>query len=165
MQVRGNIDIRGSLEGFHRIAHFRDEKAFGNHGGNLTNAAWNTRTLNTVIRNDLGAGLSSNQITLAAGSYYIEAFVTNKAVDDIRARIQNITSGTTLLVGLSVRNSSTEDYGLVIPVRGLITLSVQSVIELQNFLSSGANSLIEGGHALGVSGVNEVYSEIIISSY
>ena len=165
MKVRGNIEVRGSIGGTRRMAIFRDEKSAGSHGGNLTNAAWNTRTLNTVVLNDLGATLSSNRITLPAGVYFIDASVTNMSVADTRARIQNITAGTTLLVGLSVHNDTSEDVGIITPVRGIITLTVESQIELQNYISSGANTVTEGGSQVGASGIIEVYSEVVITSY
>lgn len=165
MKVRGNIEIRGSIGGTRRIAHFRDEKAAGTHGGNLTNAAWNTRTLNISLRNDLGASLSANQITLPAGVYFIDASVTNMQVGDARARIHNITAGTTLLIGLNVRNDATEDIGVIVPVRGVITLTVASIIELQNYISTGSNAVVEGGSQVGATNTIEVYSDIMITSY
>jgi len=55
-----------------QLFHVRDEKSNGVAGGNFTNGAWQTRTLNTSMTNEIsGASLSSNQITLPSGTYFI----------------------------------------------------------------------------------------------
>lgn len=49
-----------------------DEKALGTAGGGFDNGAWRVRTLNTVLRNTItGASLSSDTVTLPAGTYRV----------------------------------------------------------------------------------------------
>ncbi len=56
------------------LFHVRDEKASGSHGGTSVAGSFQTRVLNTSLTNEIsGASLSSNQITLPSGTYYINA--------------------------------------------------------------------------------------------
>ena len=72
-----------ALELKHNLLHIRDEKAQNTAGGTFTSGAWRTRDLNTVKTNEItGASLAANQITLPAGTYWVEwsapAYVVNQ---------------------------------------------------------------------------------------
>jgi len=166
-KVRGNLQVRGSVEGGRRrMAHFRDSKADGTNAGTLTTNTWNTRTLNTTLRNDIGASLGSNRITLPAGSWFIEAGATQHECERFKARIQNITAGTTAIVGTSMNSPNGGAKGQIALVRGLITLSVSSQIELQLYITNATPAASEGGQrADDTDGGAEVYSEVIVTSY
>jgi hypothetical protein len=70
----------------------RDEKASGSSGGTFTSGAWRTRTLNTEVRDINGdCTLSSDQFTLAAGTYYIYASAPGYSVNRHQARLYNVT--------------------------------------------------------------------------
>jgi len=57
-----------------------DTKSSGTHGGTFSSGAWRTRDLNTIVSDTGGhASLSSNQITLEAGTY--ECFISCPAFD------------------------------------------------------------------------------------
>src|SRR5262245_39269025 len=77
----------------------RDEKPSGTNGGAFTSGAWRTRTLNTVVANEVGATLSSNQITLSAGTWRTHIEAPAFTVNDHQVRLQNITSGATIIEG------------------------------------------------------------------
>ena len=63
-----------SVMGGHNFLHIQDQKPQNTHGGTFTSGAWRTRDLNTVLTNTItGSSLDSNQITLPAGKYYVEA--------------------------------------------------------------------------------------------
>lgn len=78
----------------------RDEKSAGTHGGTATSGAWQTRTLNTESVDTGGhCSLSSNQFTLAAGTYRIKARAPAYFCNHHQIRLQNVTAGTTLIWG------------------------------------------------------------------
>lgn len=79
-----------------------DEKAANTDGGGFTSAAWQTRVLNTLrVNDDSAASLSSNQITLPAGTY--ECWISAPAFDvsGHMIRLQNITGASTIITGTS----------------------------------------------------------------
>ena len=52
--------------------HAQDQKSSNTDGGTLTGGSFITRVFNTVVTNSIsGASLSSNQITLPSGTYYV----------------------------------------------------------------------------------------------
>jgi len=59
------------------LLHVIEEQAAGTNGhndGNFVSGAYRTRVLNKVLTNEIsGASVASNQITLPAGTYFIEA--------------------------------------------------------------------------------------------
>ena len=62
-----------------QLLHVRDEKASGTDGGTSANGIVD-RDLNTVKVNEItGASLSSNQITLPSGTYYVEGMTATFA--------------------------------------------------------------------------------------
>lgn len=61
--------------GVHNLLHVQDQKATGTAGGDFTSGAWRTRTLNTVLINNIdGATISSNAISLPAGEYLASGY-------------------------------------------------------------------------------------------
>jgi hypothetical protein len=81
-------------------AVFYDEKAQSTSGGTFTSGAWRTRDLNTTqINNITSCSLSSNQISLPAGTYFIIARAPAYVVYRHQTRLQNITDSTTTITG------------------------------------------------------------------
>ena len=79
-----------------------DEKAHNADGGTFTSGAWRTRDLNTEIADPDGiVSISSNQFTLSAGDYLIEASAPAYSVNQHVIRLQNITASTTVEHGQS----------------------------------------------------------------
>ena len=93
------------LAGAPRIATIRDEKSSGTSGGTFTAGAWRTRTLNTLTDPTSIVSLASNQITLQAGTYLINANCPASSSELHQARLQNITDATTTLAGSSEDNN------------------------------------------------------------
>lgn len=142
--------------------HVRDAKSSGSGGGTFTSGAWRTRVLNTAVTNTIsGASLSSNQITLPAGTYRISATAPyNKGngtgVTLHKMRLRNITASTTLLEGSSHESpldAMTQHAHLV----GSFTLGTSSAIELQHYCSFTGTF----GEATSI-GSGEVYAEVEI---
>jgi hypothetical protein len=78
----------------------RDEKTATAHGGTFTSGIWHRRDLNTEVTDTGGhCALSNNQFTLAAGTYRVRATAPAFAVYSHRARLQNVSDGTTAVLG------------------------------------------------------------------
>lgn len=141
------------------LMHVRDEKTSGTAGGSLTANAWNVRTLNTVVTNTIaGASLASDQVTLPAGTYDIEAHApTYSATNTYQARLKltNVTDTATAALGMSGNHNA---YGATNRLRQRVTLAAQKVLQLEQFISLGVT--VTGGEP--VSQGAEYYSELII---
>lgn len=148
------------------LLHVRDEKSAGTDGGTFTQGAWRTRTLNTTTTNEItGASLSSNQITLPAGTYQVFARApgigANGAITSFQARLRNATDGEDIIVGASVAQASSGSAGAIDAiVQGQFTLAAQKALELQHqteftLASTGLGRAADFG-------VTEVYSEVMI---
>jgi hypothetical protein len=101
--------------------------------GTFTSGSWATRTLNTTTLNNIsGASVASNQITLPAGTYFAEFFITASRVAAFQARLQDVTNTVTLDYSsrgqLEVAGSS--DNGEV-QGTAYFTLAGSTLIELQ----------------------------------
>jgi hypothetical protein len=116
-------------------------------------AGWNVRALNTTITNTItGASLSSNRITLPAGTYYIQANANAYSAHTIQSAIYNVTGGTYILYGVVGwgNGGSSDQGGDSSVVSGLFTLGSQSQIEVrlgayENGLCYRTDVLIPGG--------------------
>ena len=87
---RGHIDI----------AIIADQKSSGTHGGTFTSGAWRTRDLNTEISDPDGiVSISSNQFTLAAGTYLIEYSAPGHDTDSHQTSLYDITGSAYLNYG------------------------------------------------------------------
>jgi len=116
-----------------QLLHVRDEKASGTAGGTFTSGAWRTRTFNTIKTNEItGASLSSNQITLPAGTYYIDASATGYNVKRHQTALYNITDSSFEIIGSSEYTHSTVNVTNHSFVRGRFTISAQKILEFQH---------------------------------
>jgi len=141
-----------------RYIHVQDQKASGTAGGTFTSGAYRTRDLNTVVNNSIsGASLSSNEVTLPAGVYRIEA----KAMADrtllTRLRVFNVTDSTTLIWGMSERLSSGFDDTMVNVAKAIVTLSASKTLRVEH-RSSSSQSTTGFGQA-GSLGDYELYAD------
>jgi hypothetical protein len=83
-------------------AAFTDTRAQNTGGGTLTASAWTTATLNTTEVNAItGCSLASNQITLPAGTYRIEASKQLSVTQNSRLRLFNVTDSSVIMVSNS----------------------------------------------------------------
>jgi hypothetical protein len=143
------------------LLHVRDEKASGTGGGTYTSGSFLTRTLNTVMTNEIsGASLSSNQIILPAGTYYINARVPAYQVDRHKTKLRNVTDSTDTLIGSNMHVYSldyTMAHGWIV---GRFTIASQKTFEIQNRCQTTCAT--EGyGVQMGYS-VVEVYTDVQI---
>jgi len=145
------------------LLHVRDEKANGTAGGTATVGSWQTRTLNTVMTNEIsGASLATNQITLPSGTYYIDASSPALYVTNHKAKLRNITDSSDTLIGTSeYANSDGIDYSQSHSfINGRFTITAQKTFEIQHRVGS-----TQGGSGMGFAssfGVVEVYANVRI---
>lgn len=151
----------GGLLGGNPLLHVREEQTSGTNGGTFTSGAWRTRTLNTSKTNEIsGASLGSNQITLPAGTYWIEASAPGFVVVFHKAKLYNITDSADVIIGTNCQTGAGDSVLTRSLVRGRFTIAAQKVFELQHRCSS---TLATTGFGQANSfSVVEVYSEVMI---
>jgi len=147
---------------FTSYAIISDEKAHNADGGTFTLGAFRTRDLNTEIADPDGiVSISSNQFTLGAGNYLIEASAPAYAVDRHIARLRNITTSTTVQYGQAqyagaanfVYNSS------VVVARVSLTGSTTFEIQHRSQSTQASNGF---GVQTAMAGVDSVYTIVKI---
>ena len=126
--VTGGSGLRPDLP----YAHFWNSAAGGQNAGTFTAGIWQTRVLNNSNISMTGCSLSSNQITLPAGTYWCTAQAPSRDVDTNKARLYNVTgkymiiNGTTALCADA--NSGYSESWLI----GVFVLDRSCVIEVQH---------------------------------
>jgi hypothetical protein len=115
------------------LLHVRDEKSNGTAGGDFTSGAWQTRTLNTSLTNEIsGASLSSNQIILPSGTYYIHASAGAYSVDRHKLKLRNTTDSSDTLIGTAEQCENAGTVSNRSFVIGRFTIGAQKTFELQH---------------------------------
>lgn len=139
---------------------YREEQAQNTNGGTFTSGSWQTRTLNTEVTDTGGHGnLAANQITLDAGTYYAVAHAPAFEVDRHQIRLQNVTAGTTLLVGQSYQAGASDSVTGCAVLMGMFTVAAAQALELQHrCLTTKATT----GFGVAANFTTEVYSVIEI---
>lgn len=140
--------------------YIRDEKPDNTAGGAATSGSWQTRTLNTEVSDTGGlAALSSNQVTLAAGTYIVESRAPAFACARHQIRLQNVTAGTTLLLGSGTYSSPSDPTQTDSQIKGgVITVAAGQAIELQHRVQTSASG---DGYGIAINfGVTNIFSEI-----
>lgn len=144
------------------VLHVQDQKASGTNGGGFTSGAWRTRDLNTAVVNTIsGASLSTNQITLPAGTYDIVASCQGFSVDQHQAKWVNVTDTADVVIGLNARSrsSSATDGHSPALLQTRFTIAGTKVFELQNrCLTTKATD----GFGQPTSWGTEVYADVFI---
>ena len=162
MDASGNLTATSFVGSALKLLHVQDEKGTTTHGGSASANTDNIRDLNTVKTNEIsGASLSSNQITLPAGTYFVEALASGLAVDHHRAFLYNVTDSDIEVLGMQIFNSAwnTLTSGFS-PVYGRFTISGTKVFELRHRTQS-AKADIGLGHYMNDTR-SSIYSSVII---
>lgn len=144
------------------ILHVRDEKTATTSGGSSSAATDNVRTLNTVVTNEItGASLASNQITLPAGTYSIQAtapaFLTNRH----RIFLYNTSDSAVEVLGRNVYSDSTDSGFNTSDMTGRFTIASSKVFELRHYTESARAS-----NGLGVDANDSrtsIFADVIIT--
>jgi hypothetical protein len=139
-----------------------DRKASNTAGGG-SSAGSQVRTLNTTIANTItGASLGSNQITLPAGTYRIQAsapaFISNKH----KIFLWNVSNATTTASGSSAYSDSGDAVVTESTLLSQFTATTTNVYELRHFIevARATNGL---GVATGFASTTETYAQVSIT--
>lgn len=146
------------------IYRLSDQKATATNGGTFTAGAWQTRDLNTQV--DTGGAscsLATNQFTLTAGTYKLEAYAQAFRVEQHMVRIQNITDATTLILGASSYAKNNNGAGSNIGYAGIgFTIATTKTYELQHRCTTDRTT--DGfGVPSGFAGITETFSIVMIT--
>ncbi len=145
-----------------RTCYIKDVKASGINGGTFTSGAWRTRDLNTLSGDTEFVSLSSNQFTLQAGKYHIEAESTVREVNRNKLKLRNITDSSDDVLGISVfTKAATDDAGNTATFKGVIEITTSTTYEIQHRCE-----ITFSGAGFGVAssfGVDEIYSQVKIT--
>ncbi len=159
-----NLEVINTIEAKDGITvpvmHVQDQKANNTVGGTFTSGAWQTRDLTTELANTIiGASLSSNQITLPAGTYRVVGIAPALLVNQHKCKWVNVTD-VIELVGSSEHASSIGSTGTSSIIKGQFTIASVKVYELQHRCTTTRAS--DGFGTPSNYSVIEIYSDIFI---
>ena len=154
--INGNLEVTGTLKdkGYVKIS---DVKTSGTNGGTFNSGSWQTRDINTEDTDTENiASVSSNQITLPAGTYYCRISCSAYDVGRHKSRLQNITASTTEIIGTSdftLYSSHTQTSSII---TGMFTITLESIFEIQHRCES--SKATDGFGVACNFGIDEVYT-------
>lgn len=136
---------------------YRDEKAANTAGGTATSGSFETRVLNTEHADTGNHGsLSSNQITLAAGTYIALIHVPGAGgVNAFITKLRNITDSTDTLTGSSAIAGGGNIMAHSV-ISGRFTIAAQKTFEVQ--MRVGTTTATNGWGFPTNLGIGETYT-------
>jgi hypothetical protein len=151
--------LNGVVDNFADIAIFNETQAAGTNGGSSVATTWTKRVLNTTnVNNIAGCSIASSVITLAAGTYTVEASATFFNVGFGKLKLRNTTDSTTTLIGNS--NNFGGSTGTAALLVGSFTIAASKNFELQYYVqaATATNGLgvASGGSESEVYGILKV---------
>jgi len=148
--------VAGAVDNYVLI---EDQKASGTHGGTFTQGDWRTRAFNTEVSDTNNyATLSSNRITLTAGTYIFRASAPALHVASHKIRLQNVTTPETIGVGTTEHNYTSNSSMNRSSASGRFTIVASQELEIQHYCDNTAS---DNGYGEAADfGVVEVYSRI-----
>ena len=128
-----------------------------------TIGAWSTRVLNTTQGSITGASLSTNQITLPAGTYLVEAWAPAWRVSGHKARLYDVTNSQVLLVGQNAYGLVNNSQFTVTNARlsGRLVLTATTVIRLEHYVQAFSTAV----PVISAPDTEEIYAEIVITKF
>lgn len=158
------VKVGGTFTAGASILHIQHQESSGTSGGSSVAGAWTTRTLNTEVTNEItGASLATDQITLPAGTYEIQAdgVVAGGANgNNSILRFRNTTDSDTVAIGIAGEVGTGSEHNVRPTLRGKFTIGATKVFALQYY---GQGSLATTGLGQPItSGEVEVYADVYI---
>ena len=117
------------------VAIIVDQKGNTVEGGTFTSGAWRIRDLNTEISDPDGiVSVSSNQFTLGAGTYFLDAQAPAYRVDAHQLAIYDVTAGAYLNYGSITQARSTSQTPSVTTafVSFIHTITANNIYEIRH---------------------------------
>ena len=139
-----NATCSGTATGFGlftKYAIIADQKSSTTAGGTFTTGAWRTRDLNTEIADPDGiVSLNSNQFTLVAGTYLVNASAPAHRVNNHQVRLRNNDDG---IIYLGTTEWSHYNYATTTRsfVSARFTIAASKAFELQHRCSTTYSSI------------------------
>lgn len=135
----------------------REELAAGTDAGTFTAGAWQTRVLNTEASDAGGlAALSSNQITLAAGTYECDISCPAGVCAAHQAKLYNVTDAADVLIGTSEYTDTGNTTYTRSRITGRFTIAASKALEVRH--RCGTTKATDGFGRAANFGVTEVYA-------
>lgn len=161
LKVNEIQDTSGTVRrGIQTYAIICDQKSSGSHGGSVTAGAFRTRDLNTEIADPDGiVSIASNQFTLGAGTYLIEAEAPAYRIQYNQLRIYNATSSSSVQVGRSMYTDPTGNVFTVAAVAARVTITGSTAFEIQHRTYA---SLATYGFGIGTAFGDEIFTIVKI---
>lgn len=145
--------------GMYSIAKFSERQAANASAGSSVALGFTTRALNTTDQNDIGASLSSNQITVPAGTYQVIARAPAYGVGSHRAFLLNMTDGVDLLQGANAVSSASTGTQTDSIITGVFTINASKSLALRHWTQNAQSA---NGLGVGMGYATEIYSEIML---
>ena len=140
------------------ILIYADEKSSGTWGRTMNDGSWETSDITTEKADPGGHGsLSSNQITLAAGTYRVMAWAAAYRCNLHQIRIYDTTNSAVLVLGLNCYASENDWDSTPATLAGRFTLANSATIELQHRIET--DGLSKAGRP--ASWGTEVYAQLV----
>lgn len=137
-----------------------DQKSAGTSGGASTSGSFATRTLNTELYDTGGhASVSSNQVTLAAGTYFITISAPAFASDQHQCVLYSVTGAADALVGTPEASVNTAGSGFAqtrTTATGRIVIAAPTVYEIRHRVTT--SKTVNGLGLAANFGIVETYS-------
>lgn len=160
--VKATLGITSSDTFGTQLLHVVDEKGSTSDGGSSAATTWSTRDLNTVRTNEItSASLSSNQISLPAGTYIIESHSPLYKSGRFRVRLWNVTDSAATLLGTSACSDAGDNTGAYSHIRGKFTIAGTKSFRIEYYCAAG-QATTGLGTAVGSSAGSSVYTEVLI---
>ena len=124
-----------------------DQKSSGTDGGSSSGGNWNTRDLNTELSDPDGiVSISSNQFTLQAGSYFLEAAAPSYKPNRHKLKLYQ-TSGTPSDIAFGTSEFVNQDEGMqsTASLSCRFTISTATTYEIRHYIQTS-----KSGNGLGV---------------
>jgi hypothetical protein len=140
-----------------------DQKPYNAHGGSSI-AGVQTRTLNTVTTNTItGASLASNQVTLPAGTYRIDASAPALTVSAHRVLLKNVTNNTNFTWIATGTREKSEWNTTSSKLTVVVTFTATTVIRLDHETQYVQASTGLGGNGTLTMQDPSVYARMVIT--
>lgn len=144
-----------------QILSVHDAQSNGTNAGTFTSGAWRTRTLNTSLLNTIsGASLGSNQITLPAGTYFLQATAPAYKTNSNNLRWYNITDSSLVALGANNYAGTTNEIAATALLNCSFTITGTKVFELQHY--GAVTQATTGFGVSGNLGYTEMYAQLTI---
>lgn len=149
-------------------AVIRDAKTAGTDGGTATSGSWFTRDLTEITSdpNSIVTSLASNEFTLAAGTYLIDASAPANKVDRHAIRLYDVTGAAEVEIGSAVASSSADATPTTAFISTIITPSASNTYRIEQQVQTTKTT---NGLGISINGTftvsEEVYTVVKITKF